>query len=71
LKIKPNNQQLTVVALILYALIMISLILIYHDFLITITAVTIMIVLLFQYLVPFFRERKVQKEKEVPRSNDE
>ncbi|HVO67958.1 MAG TPA: hypothetical protein VMT12_15885 [Syntrophales bacterium] len=71
MKIKPNNQQLTVVALILYALIMISLILIYHDFLITITAVTIMIVLLFQYLVPFFRERKVQKEKEVPRSNDE
>ena len=63
MKIKPNNRQLTVVALVLYALIMLSLILIYRDFLITVTAVTIMVVLLFQFFVPLLKERKEQKVK--------
>jgi Flp pilus assembly protein TadB len=71
LKIKPDNKQLTIVALILYALIMVSLILIYRDLLITITAVTIMIALLFQYFVPLVRERKEQKAKDVPHSDAE
>jgi heme/copper-type cytochrome/quinol oxidase subunit 2 len=40
---------------------MLSLILIYRDLLITITAVTIMAVLLIQYFVPLIRERKKQQ----------
>jgi Flp pilus assembly protein TadB len=71
LKIKPANQQLTIIALIIYALIMFSLILIYRDLLITITAVIIMAVLLFQYFVPLVRERKEKKAKDFPRSNGE
>ena len=71
MKIKLDNKQLTIVALILYAVIMLSLILIYRDLLITITAVTIMITLLFQYFVPLLRERKEQKATDVPRSDDE
>ena len=61
MKSKPDNQQITVIALVLYGLIMLSLILIYHDLLITITAVTIMAVLLVQYFVPLIRERKKKK----------
>jgi uncharacterized membrane protein (DUF441 family) len=60
LKIKPNNQRITVIALVLYGLIMLSLILIYRDLLITITAVTIMAVLLVQYFVPLVREKKTK-----------
>jgi len=71
LKIKPANQQLTIIALILYALIMFSLILIYRDLLITITAVTIMAVLLFQYFVPLVREMKEKKAKDFPPSDGE
>ncbi len=61
MKSKPDNQQITVIALVLYGLIMLSLILIYHDLLITITAVTIMAVLLIQYFFPLIRERKQNK----------
>jgi len=61
LKIKRDNQQITVIALVLYGLIMLSLIFIYRDLLITITAVTIMAVLLVQYFIPLVRERKKQK----------
>ena|GEM_PF-4224431 len=61
MKIKRDNQQITVIALVLYGLIMLSLIFIYRDLLITITAVTIMAVLLVQYFIPLVRERKKQK----------
>jgi Flp pilus assembly protein TadB len=71
LKIKRDNQQITVIALVLYGLIMLSLILIYRDLLITITAVTIMAVLLFQYFVPLLRERKKQQADAAPRSEKE
>jgi uncharacterized membrane protein (DUF441 family) len=71
LKIKRDNQQITVIALVLYGLIMLSLILIYRDLLITITAVTIMAVLLVQYFVPLVREKKKQKADAVPRSEGE
>jgi hypothetical protein len=71
LKIKRDNQQITVIALVLYGLIMLSLILIYRDLLITITAVTIMAVLLVQYFVPLLRERKKQKADAVPRNESE
>jgi Flp pilus assembly protein TadB len=71
LKIKRDNQQITVIALMLYGLIMLSLILIYRDLLITITAVTIMAVLLVQYFVPLVRERKKQKADAAPRSESE
>ncbi|MGZ6276195.1 MAG: hypothetical protein ACXWMI_08815 [Syntrophales bacterium] len=71
MKNKPNNQRITVIALVLYGLIMLSLILIYRDLLITITAVTIMAVLLVQYLVPLVRERKKQKAEAVPRNESE
>jgi len=71
LKIKPENQRITVIALVLYGLIMLSLILIYRDLLITITAVTIMAVLLVQYFVPLVRERKKQKADAVsPRERE-
>ena len=71
MKIKPDNRQLTIIGLILYALIMFSLILIYHDMLITITAVTIMAVLLFQYFVPLVRDRKEKKAKDFPCGDSE
>jgi Flp pilus assembly protein TadB len=71
LKIKRDNQQITLIALVLYGLIMLSLILIYRDLLITITAVTIMAVLLVQYFVPLLRERKKQKADAAPRSESE
>ena len=71
MKIKPDNQRITVIALILYGLIMLSLILIYRDLLITITAVTIMGVLLMQYFVPLVRERKKQKAGPAPGSDKE
>ena len=71
MKIKRDNQQITLIALVLYGLIMLSLILIYRDLLITITAVTIMAVLLVQYFVPLLRERKKQKADAVPRSESE
>ena len=73
MKNKPNNQRITVIALVLYGLIMLSLILIYHDLLITITAVTIMAVLLVQYLVPLVREGKKEKAEAeaVPRNESE
>lgn len=71
MKIKPDNQKITVIALVLYGLIMLSLILIYRDFLITITAVTIMAVLLVQYFVPLLKERKKEKEEAVPPSEKE
>jgi Flp pilus assembly protein TadB len=71
LKIKRDNQKITVIALVLYGLIMLSLILIYRDFLITITAVTIMAVLLVQYFVPLLRERKKQKADAVPPSKND
>jgi Flp pilus assembly protein TadB len=71
LKIKRDNQKITVIALVLYGLIMLSLILIYRDFLITITAVTIMAVLLVQYFVPLLRERKNQKADAVPPSKND
>jgi len=71
LKIKRDNQQITLIALVLYGLIMLSLILIYRDLLITITAVTIMAVLLIQYFVPLVRERKKQKADAAPRSDRE
>lgn len=61
MKTKRDNKQLNVIALMLYGLIMLSLILIYRDLLITITAVTIMAVLLIQYFVPLLRERKKQQ----------
>jgi hypothetical protein len=48
---------------------MLSLILIYRDLLITITAVTIMGVLLIQYFVPLVRERKKQKADAAPGSD--
>ncbi len=71
MRIKRDNQQITVIALVLYGLIMLSLILIYRDLLITITAVTIMAVLLVQYFVPLLRERKKQKTDAAPRSENE
>jgi Flp pilus assembly protein TadB len=71
LKTKRDNKQINVIALILYGLIMLSLILIYRDLLITITAVTIMAVLLFQYFVPLLRERKKQKAEADPPSEKE
>ncbi len=71
MKIKRDNQKITVIALVLYGLIMLSLILIYRDFLITITAVTIMAVLLVQYFVPLLRERKKQKADAVPPSKND
>ncbi len=71
MKVKPDNQKITVIALVLYGLIMLSLILIYRDFLITITAVTIMAVLLVQYFVPLLRERKKRKAEAVPRNENE
>ena len=71
MKIKRDNQRITVIALILYGLIMLSLILIYRDLLITITAVTIMGVLLIQYFVPLVRERKKQKAGAAPGSDKE
>jgi hypothetical protein len=71
LKIKRDNQQITVIALVLYGLIMLSLILIYRDLLITTTAVTIMAVLLVQYFVPLVRERRKQKADAAPRNGRE
>ena len=71
MKIRRDNQQITVIALVLYGLIMLSLILIYRDLLITITAVTIMAVLLVQHFVPLVRERKKQKGDAVPHSESE
>jgi hypothetical protein len=71
MKIKRDNQQITVIALVLYGLIMLSLILIYRDLLITIAAVTIMAVLLVQYFVPLLRERKKQKADAVPCNESE
>ena len=71
MKIRRDNQQITVIALVLYGLIMLSLFLIYRDLLITITAVTIMAVLLVQYFVPLVRERKRQKADAAPRSESE
>ena len=59
------------IALVLYGLIMLSLILIYRDFLITITAVIIMAVLLVQYFVHRARERKKQKADDVSRNESE
>jgi len=59
--VKPDNQRITAIALILYGLIMLYLVLIYRDLLMTITAVTIMGVLLVQYFVPLVRERKKKK----------
>ncbi len=58
MKKKGDNKSLTLMALILYGLIMLSLILLYRDPLISITAVVIMIVLVFQYTVPLLREKK-------------
>jgi hypothetical protein len=43
----------------------------YRDFLITITAVTIMAVLLVQYFVPLLRERKKQKAEALPPNEKE
>lgn len=71
MKIKPDNQKITVIALVLYGLIMLSLIIMYRDFLITITAVTIMAVLLVQYFVPLLRERKKQKAEALPPNEKE
>ena len=71
MKTKPDNKQINVIALILYGLIMLSLILIYRDLLITITAVTIMAVLLIQYFVPLLRERKKQQADAASRSEKE
>ena len=71
MKTKRDNKQLTVIALILYGLIMLSLILIYRDLLITVTAVTIMAVLLVQYFVPLLRERKKEKADNVARGENE
>ncbi len=71
MKINPDNQRITVIALVLYGLIMLSLILIYRDLLITITAVTIMAVLLVQYFVPLVRERSKHKADSVPPSERE
>ena len=71
MKVKPDKQKITVIALVLYGLIMLSLILIYRDFLITLTALTIMAVLLVQYFVPLLRERKKQKADAVPRIEKE
>ncbi len=59
---KPNEQKLTVIGLILYGLIMLSLIIMYKDFLISVTAVVIMLVLVVQYFAPIMRERKLNKE---------
>lgn len=58
----PDPQKLTLIGLVLYGLIMVSLILIYKDPLITITAVVIMLVLIVQYTIPLLRERKSKKE---------
>ena len=71
MKHKRDKHQITVIALILYGLIMLSLILIYHDLLITITAVTILGVLLIQYFVPLVREKKKQKADAAPDSEKE
>jgi Flp pilus assembly protein TadB len=71
MKFKRDKHQITIVALVLYGLIMLSLILIYRDMLITITAVTIMAVLLVEYFVPLLRERKKQKADAVPRNEGE
>ncbi|MFB3925686.1 MAG: hypothetical protein ACE14T_06495 [Syntrophales bacterium] len=62
-KKKTDNKNLTPVALALYGLIMLSLILIYRDILITVTAVVIMVVLVLQYIVPVIRERKKSKTR--------
>jgi len=67
-KVKPDNQRITAIALILYGLIMLSLVLIYRDLLMTITAATIMGVLLFQYFVPLVRERRKKKADVTPNS---
>ncbi len=58
---KPDEQKLTLIGLILYGLIMLSLIIIYKDFLISVTAVVIMLVMLVQYIVPILRERRLNK----------
>ena len=71
MKIKRDNKQITVIALVLYGLIMLSLILIYRDLLITITAVTIMAVLLVQYFIPLLREKKKQKADAAPCNESE
>ena len=68
---KPDKKRITVIALILYGLIMLSLILIYRDLLMTITAVTIMAVLLVQYFVPLIREKKKQQADAASRSEKE
>ncbi len=59
---KPNEQKLTMIGLILYGLIMLSLIIMYRDFLISVTAVVIMLVLVVQYFAPIMRGRKLNKE---------
>jgi len=71
LETKPDKKRITVIALILYGLIMLSLILIYRDLLMTITAVTIMAVLLVQYFVPLIREKKKQQADAASRSEKE
>ena len=50
----------------MYGLIMLSLILIYRDLLITITAVVIMAVMLVQYSSPLVREKNKQRAKDDP-----
>jgi len=58
-------KKMTLIGLSLYGLIMLSLILIYKDLPITITCMTIMMVVVVQYTVPVWREKKEKEEDSV------
>lgn len=57
---------MTVIGLVLYGIIMVSLILIYRDPLITVTCVVIMAVMLVQFIVPVIREKRQLRIKKDP-----
>lgn len=61
---KPNEKKMTITGIILYCLIMLAIILIYRDFIMTLTCVTIAAVIIITYVVPRWREEKEQKEKD-------
>jgi hypothetical protein len=63
-KKKTDKKDMTLMGLSLYGIIMLSLSLIYKDLLITITCMTIMLVMIVQYIIPIRREKKKRKAEE-------
>lgn len=65
---KTGENKTYVVTLIVYALILAGVIYAYKDFMITVTAFVILGVLLFQYLVPQIREKRMKAADEEEKS---